>query len=214
MIKAALLTTSAVSFVLWSSDVYAQSSSETYTYDALGRLVVVETTGGQNDDEVHSICYDDAGNRTEYTSTSDGTASGCSGGGGVVPPPPPPPPPSAGSIAVADAQVLEGGIMNFAVTLNIAQTSTVSVSYATMVGTAGAADFSATSGVLTFAPGQTVKSIQVSTINDFQLEPNESFSVDLSNVSGPAAIGDGMAIGTIFDDEDFGNWNCGGIICN
>lgn len=79
----------------------AQQSTENYKYDVLGRLVAVETAGGQNDEEVHSLCYDAAGNRVEFKATSDGTEAACvsqgtagggSGGGGGEDPPPPPPP--------------------------------------------------------------------------------------------------------------------------
>lgn len=99
-----LLASTAIFLVFYTDPVSAQSSTETYTYDPLGRLIVVETSGGQNDDETHSICYDDAGNRTEYKSTSDGSASTCTGGGsgGGTPPPPPPPPPPPSVIQITD----------------------------------------------------------------------------------------------------------------
>jgi YD repeat-containing protein len=63
----------------------AQASDTTvYTYDALGRLVSVSTTGGPNNGLNIGTAYDPAGNRTTYTA----------GTGGAPPPPPPPPPPS------------------------------------------------------------------------------------------------------------------------
>lgn len=55
----------------------AQSSTETYTYDSLGRLVSVVTTGGQNNAETQSICYDSAGNRTDYRANASGGTSVC-----------------------------------------------------------------------------------------------------------------------------------------
>ncbi|MEP3050460.1 MAG: hypothetical protein ABJP48_09655 [Erythrobacter sp.] len=70
----------------------AQSSTEAYTYDALGRLIKVETSGGQNDDETRAICYDDAGNRTDYEAVTGSTTLSCSAGSAPPPPPPPPPP--------------------------------------------------------------------------------------------------------------------------
>lgn len=66
--------------------VNAQSSTETYTYDALGRLIKVVTTGGQNSGETQSICYDKAGNRTAYASNTSAGATLC------VPPTPTPTP--------------------------------------------------------------------------------------------------------------------------
>lgn len=71
----------------------AQSSTETYTYDALGRLVRVVATGGPNDGETQSICYDPAGNRTEYASNSSAGGVGCSTPG-TTPIPSPTPTPS------------------------------------------------------------------------------------------------------------------------
>lgn len=76
----------------------AQQSTESYTYDALSRLIVVDVQGGQNDQDVRSVCYDKSDNRTSYTARSDGTSASCvdtgegTGGGGTPPPPPPPPP--------------------------------------------------------------------------------------------------------------------------
>ncbi len=77
--------------MLVSSAAYAQTSTEDYTYDALGRLITVVTTGGSNNAETQSICYDDAGNRTDYVANTSAGATTC---GGAPPPPPPPPPPS------------------------------------------------------------------------------------------------------------------------
>nr|WP_225425795.1 cadherin-like domain-containing protein [Pelagerythrobacter rhizovicinus] len=55
----------------------AQNSIDTYTYDALGRLVAVSTSGGSHDNKTRSICYDSAGNRTTYRGTSDGSVATC-----------------------------------------------------------------------------------------------------------------------------------------
>lgn len=70
--------------------VVAQSSTKTYEYDALGRLVEVRTSGGQNDAEAHEICYDAAGNRTRFRATSDGSAIDCQAGSTPTPSPTPP----------------------------------------------------------------------------------------------------------------------------
>ncbi len=106
---------------------FAQSSTtstESYTYDALGRLVKVVTDGGQANSETRSICYDDAGNRTQYVANTSAGATGCDGApsgggstgdgstgdgstgdgstGGESPPPPPensPPQPSDDTLA-------------------------------------------------------------------------------------------------------------------
>ncbi len=59
--------------------------------------------------------------------------------------------------------------------------SIVTVDYATHDGTAAAAaDYSAKSGTLTFAPGQTVKNIAVPIIDDAAAEDAETFTLTLA----------------------------------
>lgn len=88
-----------------------------------------------------------------------------------------------------------------AVTLNSASTSQVSVNYATTNGTATAGgDYSQTSGTLSFAPGETTKTIQVPILDDLVGEPTETFQVNLSNAAN-ATIADGQGVGTILDNE-------------
>lgn len=69
-----------------------QQSVETYTYDALGRLVRVEVSGGQNNGDKHSICYDKAGNRTAYKASADGSLATCAVGSPTPTPTPAPTP--------------------------------------------------------------------------------------------------------------------------
>ena len=69
----------------------------------------------------------------------------------------------------------------FTVTLSAAATFPVTVNYATANGTATAgSDYTAASGTLTFAPGQTSKPITVTVNGDTAVEPNETFFVNLS----------------------------------
>ena len=66
---------------------------------------------------------------------------------------------------------------------------TVTVDFTTADGTAAApGDYTATSGVLTFAPGETAKNIPVTISTDLLDEPNEIFYVNLSNPSSGAII--------------------------
>lgn len=78
-------------------------ASETvrYTYDALGRLVAVKSTGGPNEGVNVGTCYDRAGNRSTYTVGTGGTPPPPCPPPPPSPPPPPPPPPPASSSAVA-----------------------------------------------------------------------------------------------------------------
>ena len=54
---------------------------------------------------------------------------------------------------------------------------------------------------LTFWPGQTEKKMPVYVYNDNHDEDPETFEVALSNPTGGAAIGDGVAVGTIVNDD-------------
>ena len=88
----------------------------------------------------------------------------------------------------------------FTVTLAGATSLPVTVDFATAGGTATAGiDYVATSGTVTFAPGETSKSITVPVIGDMLLEDLETFVVSLTNASG-ATIVDGQGQGTIVDD--------------
>ena len=90
-------------------------------------------------------------------------------------------------IRVADARGKEGKdeTLDFAVTLNRAAGQAVSVDYATADGTATAgADYTATSGTLTFAPGETAKTVSVPLLDDSIDEGRETFKLKLSNPRG------------------------------
>ena len=107
------------------------------------------------------------------------------------------------ALRVADARVNEnaGEPLAFAVTLNRAATGTVTVAYATADGTATAgADYTATSGTLTFDPGDVTKTVSVPVLDDVHDDGGETFTLTLSNPSG-AVIADGTATGTIVNDD-------------
>lgn len=55
------------------------SETQSYAYDALGRLVSVQYSGSINAGQAHSLCYDPAGNRTIYKTSSTGNLADCSG---------------------------------------------------------------------------------------------------------------------------------------
>jgi hypothetical protein len=74
--------------------------------------------------------------------------------------------------------------------------STVSVDYATANGTAGSgSDYTANSGTLSFAPGETAKTVVVPIADDGATEPTENFALTLSNPA-LATIADGS--GTVW----------------
>jgi hypothetical protein len=90
------------------------------------------------------------------------------------------------------------GSMKFTVTLLPASGREVSAQWSTANGTAAAgSDYTASSGTLVFAPGQTSKEIVVPVLSDSVNEENETFFVNLSG-SG-AVVGDPQGLGTIVD---------------
>jgi ribosomal protein L35AE/L33A len=109
------------------------------------------------------------------------------------------------SLSIGDATVTEGnsGTLNatFTVSLNTASGRTVIVDYDTADGSAiGGSDYEPSSGTLTFPAGQTTRQVIVPVIGDTLDEPNEDFTVQLSNALN-ATIDDGVGLGTIVDDD-------------
>jgi hypothetical protein len=89
----------------------------------------------------------------------------------------------------------------FAVTLSSAYDAPVTVDWATTAGSATAgSDYQAGSGTLTFAPGETTKTITILVNGDRLPEPNETFYVNLSAPTN-AGIAAGQGVGSIADDE-------------
>jgi hypothetical protein len=108
-------------------------------------------------------------------------------------------------VKIGDASVSEGNrgttSLKLPVTLSWVSDQTVMVNYATADGTAQKkSDYTATSGTLTFQPGQTSRTISVAIKTDRKREPNETFTVELSNAV-DATIIDGSATATILNDD-------------
>ena len=76
-------------------------------------------------------------------------------------------------------------MLAFAVTLSRAPSGTVTVDYATADGTATAgSDYTARSGTLTFAAGETGKTVSVPVLDDAHDEGSETLTLTLSSPSG------------------------------
>ena len=109
------------------------------------------------------------------------------------------------TMSVDDAWASEGsgsGTANFNVTLSRVSTLPATVNVATTNGTATAgSDYTAiTSTPLTFAPGETTKSVPVALLPDSVSESNETFTLNLSSITG--AVGaDGAGTATITDAQ-------------
>ena len=110
---------------------------------------------------------------------------------------------SAGALSVADARAEEGTdvTLDFVVTLARSGQGTATVDYATSNGSAVAGeDYTATSGTLTFAAGETSKTVSVPILDDSIDEGEETMTLTLSNAGG-ATIADGAATGTIANSD-------------
>jgi large repetitive protein len=109
-------------------------------------------------------------------------------------------------LRINNVEIVEGnsGTKNFSFTVTLTPISAgpVTVKYATADSTAVAgSDYTVTGGTLTFSAGQTSDSVVVSVRGDTAVEPNESFLVNLSDVTGDATIFDKQGIGTIANDD-------------
>jgi chitinase len=108
-------------------------------------------------------------------------------------------------VSIGDAFVVEENaesvFMQFPVSLAGAGASDhVTVDYATVADSAGSKDFGATTGTVTFNPGQTTGTISVSVKGDLIYEGDETFFVKLSSPVG-ATLGDSLGEGTIVDND-------------
>ena len=164
------------------------STSGTLTFDAgttSKKISVAISDDSENEsDETFTVTLSNASGAVLGTASATGTirnrnvtpATSISGGGGK----------EGDDSAIA-----------FAVSLDRAATDTVTVDYATSNGSATAGeDYTATSGTLSFAAGETSKTVSVPIADDNENESDETFTVTLSNASG-AVLGTASATGTI-----------------
>lgn len=119
------------------------------------------------------------------------------------------------TIANTTQNQLEGAIggtnvNTFEVSLSNPSDQIITINYDALDGNLGGGgnatlannDFEATSGTLTFNPGETKKTITVNVKGDTNREPDESYLVKLSNVSSSATLKTDTAVGTIQNDDD------------
>jgi hypothetical protein len=109
------------------------------------------------------------------------------------------------TITIGDASVPEGNTgtvaATFLVSLSAASSQPVTVNYQTVDGSAAAgADYLASVGTLTFAPGSTTQNLVVQVRGDLLAEGDETFYVSLSGPNG-ALLADSQGLGTILDND-------------
>ena len=113
--------------------------------------------------------------------------------------------PPAALLGVADATAAEPSgtataTLDFVVTLDPAASGTVTAVYTTADGTAVAgSDYTATLGALTFAAGETQKTVEVTVLADAHDDGGETMKLLLLSASG-ATISDAEATGTITNE--------------
>lgn len=104
---------------------------------------------------------------------------------------------------VDDVEIVEGNttkVLNFTVRLSLPSAQSVAVDYGTSAinATAGT-DYTPTSGVLTFAPGETTKTVPVTILGDTASEVIEGFFFQIASAA--AVVADGSATCKILDDD-------------
>jgi len=177
------------------SDYTATNGSLTFNPGETSKTINVPVTGDVffEPDETLTVTLS---NPTAGVTLSDATATGTITNDD----------PNTPTLSIADASVTEGNSgqtnMVFTVTLIGTSNAPVTVNYATANGTAAApGDFTATNGSLSFALGETTKTINVPVIGDTAAEGDETLTVTLSGASAGSAISRPTATGIIKDDE-------------
>jgi chitinase len=145
-------------------------------------------------DETFTVLLSSPVGATIADGSGTGTITNDDGAGPVLP-----------GLSVSDATRAEGnsgtGMLDFTVSLSKAAAGPVTVQYGTANGTASAgSDYTAKSGTLTFAAGETSKTVSVAVSGDTAVEANETLTLNLSGASG-ATIADGSGAGTITNDD-------------
>ncbi|WP_420904253.1 Calx-beta domain-containing protein [Candidatus Magnetaquiglobus chichijimensis] len=109
------------------------------------------------------------------------------------------------TVSINSPSVTEGNSgttnLTYTVTLSAASSKTITVAYATANGTATAgSDYTAASGTLTFAAGETSKTFNVTVAGDTTAEGDETLTATLTNPTN-ATLDTATGTGTITDDE-------------
>ena len=111
------------------------------------------------------------------------------------------------ALSVSDVSVTEGQGGTTLATFTVSRTaggSTVTASYATANGSAVApGDYTSTSGTVTMTGPTLSTTVSVPVVGDTTVEPNEVFTLGLSNPVG-ATIADGTGVATIVNDDGGG----------
>ncbi|MBI1917143.1 MAG: hypothetical protein HYS12_20755 [Planctomycetes bacterium] len=176
-------------------DYVATAGTLTFIAGEASKTITVTVLGDRVDesDETFLVRLSNASNAVLANTQAVGT---------IVDNDPPP------ALTINDVTMKEGnsGTTYFVFTISLSAVSekTVTVNFAVGDGTATGygpnADYYAQTGILTFAPGETTKTISIAVFGDKRKEANETFFVNLSGAVN-ASILDGQGLGTILNDD-------------
>jgi Calx-beta domain/Domain of unknown function (DUF4114) len=110
------------------------------------------------------------------------------------------------NINISDAEIIEGdsgtSLLRFTARLSSPSAQATTVNYQTSNGTAIAGrDYTASTGILTFAAKEVEKTIEISVINETIVENNENFTITLSNPSSGITLSKATATGLIKNND-------------
>lgn len=159
--------------------------------------VGVSEPGTANGTSIARVGSGTEGGEFSWTLSNDDTPGALNGGETIA---------TAGiRVRISDVSVAEGdaGTKTMTFTVNRAGLpDAFSVNYATADGTASAgSDYLAKAGTLTFAAGETSKTVTVTVNGDTNFEVTEGFTVNLSGATNGAQIVDSQGQGTIVNDD-------------
>ncbi|MDB5468113.1 MAG: hypothetical protein JWQ46_2875 [Phenylobacterium sp.] len=152
------------------------------------------------------------GAATKVTNLDGVTPGGLTAAQVLTNDPPPPPPPPNPTVAIGDSSVThaEGNSGLTAFSYTVARSGSTAGSSSANWSVSGSGTNPATasdfengvlpSGSVTFAAGETSKTITVNVAGDTTVEPDETFTITLANATG-ATLGAATASGMITDDD-------------
>lgn len=162
-----------------------------YQYDALGRLINVARSGGPANNVASAYSYDNAGNRTQVTTT------------GATPTPTPTPTPTCTIQATDRSYTYVSGYYTsntFYIFSTVGNCSGVVVNYSTQNGTAlSGTNYTAKSGSITLNSNPNYQGIQIDNIGVGDSN-GRYFYINISTTSAGASISDSQAEISLISD--------------
>ncbi len=194
-----------------SGDYGVTTGSQTVTIPTTGTATLAISTTGDSIDEPDGSVTVTVATGNGYSLNSSASAATVSITDDDNPPPPPPPPPAADAvtISVEDSTYVEGRSPFYLVRfrLNKPASERVTVTYTPQAlgtgpgyATAGQ-DFVSRTSVISFRPGVTSNIGLVYALSDRVKEPDETFTIVLSEPTGGVHISDKQPVLTIKDND-------------